>query len=240
MTTQTEPASHVGGRNDPIGSDRAEPLAKLEDPGPIAGWLFVLGTLAFVVAWALMPLPGTRDTELILREVALVRESVWASAAIQMLAATMWAVAVVLVPTPPRARRTWWAGLALFSVGATVFDAADAIFHLVAYELTAPGVAPETARGVMLRMQGPDLAFLVPSLLALAAGIVVLSIAAVRAGLVPRTTYALFGIALGIIPLRLASSGPFWPWILSLAIVTVLVSPIAAVGAALARRDGPA
>jgi len=49
-------------------------------------------------------------------------------------------------------------------------SAADAIFHLVPYETTAPGIDAIAVAPIMRRLQGPDLALLLPFVLAFFVG----------------------------------------------------------------------
>ena len=80
-------------------------------------------------------------------------------------------------------------------IGATGF-AADAIYHLLAAEMVAPGVAREAMLPVMERFQSADLAFIVPQLLALVVGVGWLALLAARAGAASRWTPRLLALAL--------------------------------------------
>ena len=75
-------------------------------------------------------------------------------------------------------------------------SAADAVLHLLAVEMVAPGIDREAMIPVMERMQGPNLALLGPLIAAFFAGSVVLSIGFARAGLVSRWNPWLFALAL--------------------------------------------
>jgi hypothetical protein len=135
-------------------------------------WLIVASS-AFWLSWLLMPGVGVTDTATIFRLVGEHRSSVYASVVLQLLSAAAYAPGIVGIAAsaaPPRGAR---AGGTLVAIGA-MGSAADAIFHLVAYEMTAPNLAPETVAPVMRRLQGPDLALLLPFVAAFFLGHVLL------------------------------------------------------------------
>jgi hypothetical protein len=74
-------------------------------------------------------------------------------------------------------------GALLLAVGA-MGSAADAIFHLLAYYMTAPGTDVAAMLPLMAHMQGPGLALLAPLILAFFIGAATLAVAAWRAGMV--------------------------------------------------------
>lgn len=151
--------------------------------GQVAGVLLWIGAATFWASWALMPMPGTTDPAFILSAVAAARAEVLASCVLQLVSAAAWVAGLIVAPAP--GHRAWTTGAALLAVGMTS-SSADAIYHLVAYELTAPGVSPELAVTVMARLQGPDLALLLPGVGAFFLGVVVFAIAGVRCGRLPR------------------------------------------------------
>ena len=127
---------------------------------------------AFVwLAWSLMPDAATNDARVILAAVSGARASVRASALVQL------AGAALLVPglvgellSRPGARR---AGTVLMLLGALGM-AADAVYHQLAYEMTAPGVARDAQMSVMVAMQTHELPPLIPLLLSFIVGAPVL------------------------------------------------------------------
>jgi hypothetical protein len=71
-------------------------------------------------------------------------------------------------------------------------SAADAVLHLLAYAMTAPGL------DTMAFMQGPGLLLLAPLILCFFVGGAWLSVALARAGIVPRWNPLLHGAAVGV------------------------------------------
>jgi len=164
-----------------------------------AGACLVAAGISFWLAWFLMPLPGTTDPEFILQAVGATPVGVWWSVAVQL------ACSALLVPgalgaalaEPVRRSGAAFAAASLVGIGATGF-AADAIYHLLAYEMTLPSVAREAMLPVMARFQSTDLAFIVPQLLALVVGVAWLAAVAARAGVASRLAPRLLWIALGV------------------------------------------
>jgi len=128
-----------------------------------AGAYLVLASVAFWLSWLLMPGVGVTDTATIFALVGAHRSHVRASVVLQLLSAALYApgIAAILAAEPARRSAAIRAGGALLAIGA-MGSAADAIFHLVAYEMTAPGIALEAVAPVMRRLQGKDLALLLP------------------------------------------------------------------------------
>lgn len=117
-----------------------------------------LAAAAFFVAWLLMPGVGITDAEKIFALVGSHRGQVLASSVLQLFSAACYApAAVALVIARPALRLP----AALLLVGA-MGSAADAVFHLFAYEMTAPGAPSEALLPVMARMQGPGLVWILP------------------------------------------------------------------------------
>jgi hypothetical protein len=121
----------------------------------------------FWLSWVLMPGVGVTDTATIFALVGANRPSVLASVILQLASAAAYAPGVVAIATSDAARRSAAirAGCLLLAIGA-MGSAADAIFHLVAYEMTRPGAASDAMAPVMKRLQGSDLALLLPFVLA--------------------------------------------------------------------------
>jgi hypothetical protein len=93
-------------------------------------------------------------------------------------------------------------GAVLLAIGA-MGSAADAIFHLLAYYMTAPGMDVDAMLPLMAHMQGPGLALLAPMILAFFVGAATLAVACWRAGLVTGRNPLLHLAALAV-----AFSGP--------------------------------
>lgn len=167
--------------------------------GRAAGACLVGAGIAFWLAWFLMPLPGTTDPAFILEAVGATPTSVWWSVAVQLLCSALLVPGAlgIALADPLRRSGASFAAASLVGIGATGF-AADAIYHLLAYEMTLPGVAREAMLPVMARFQSADLAFIVPQLLALIGGVAWLAALAARAGLASRLAPRLLWIALGI------------------------------------------
>jgi hypothetical protein len=152
-----------------------------------AGLWWIAAAALFFASWLLMPGVGVTDAREILERVGRQPGAVRLSALLQLASAACYAPALLAVPGLAAAagRRGFTAGAALLLVGA-MGSAADAVFHLLAAEMVAPGVDRAAMLPVMERMQGPNLALLAPMIAAFFAGSIVLSVAFARAGLVAR------------------------------------------------------
>jgi hypothetical protein len=118
-----------------------------------------------------MPGVGVTDTAKIFALVGAHRPNVYASVVFQLLSAAAYApgIAAILSVRAPRPTGAALAGCVLLLIGA-MGSAADAMFHLVACEMTAPGISLEAMAPVMRRLQGRDLALLLPFVLAFLLG----------------------------------------------------------------------
>ncbi|MFI5315810.1 MAG: hypothetical protein ACHQ6T_08920 [Myxococcota bacterium] len=165
----------------------------------IAGACLVAAGISFWLAWFLMPLPGTTDAAFILEQVGATPERVWWSVALQLISSALFVPGLLGLALDPklRASAAAFAAASLAGVGVTGL-AADAIYHLAAYEMSRPGVARDAMLPVMARFQSADLAFVAPQLLALVAGIAWLAVSAARAGAVSRRAPRLLALALGV------------------------------------------
>ena len=139
------------------------------------GLALVFASTCFWLSWCLMPGVGVTDTDTIFRLVAAHRDSVFVSVVLQLVSAAAYAPGIVGIVSASGTQRSAAAriGAALLAVGA-MGSAADAIYHLVAYEMTAPNLPLGTLAPIMRRLQGPDLALLLPFVLAFFAVHVVL------------------------------------------------------------------
>lgn len=162
-----------------------------------AGAWLVAAALLFWVSWALMPAVGITDTRLIFEKVAAKAAAVRASVTLQLVSAACYAPALVGVARLPEAmRRPSLAIGAVLLLAGAMGSAADAVLHLLAVEMVAPGVDRAAMIPVMERMQGPNLALLGPLIAAFFAGSLVLALGFARAGLVWRWSPWLFALAL--------------------------------------------
>jgi len=148
--------------------------------------LIVAATL-FWMAWFLMPEPGTTDASFILQAIAEQRGRVLLSAILQTVCAVA-TVPAVLSVTASRSRLVR-AGAVLLLVG-SLGNAADAVYHQMAYEMTAPDVVRAAMFPVMTRMQTEQIALLVPLLLSFLPGAACLCIGLAREGRAPDRSIA--------------------------------------------------
>jgi len=160
-------------------------------------WL-AAASLAFWAAWLLMPGVGITDTATIFSLVGRHRTQVLVSVCVQLLSAAAYAPGIVCLLCQRQAagsRAVRW-GAALLAIGA-MGSAADAIFHLVAYEMTAPHVDTAAMVPVMQALQGPDLRLLAPMIIAFFAGHALLAWAGHACGRLGRLSWTLL---LGVAP----------------------------------------
>jgi hypothetical protein len=153
----------------------------------------------FWVGWLLMPGVGVTDAAAIFERVGAHREAVRFSCLFHLLSAVCLAIAStkIEISFPQRVDQlARFAGSAL-AMGACGI-AADAILHLVAFEMTAPGVDQAAMLPVMVQLQTTDLTFVLVFFLAFFLGAGALAGAASRAGLVSRWNPRLHGIAFAI------------------------------------------
>lgn len=193
----------------------------------------------FWLSWLLMPGVGVTDTLRIFELVGAQRSQVAASVVLQLASAVLYAPALLGTVAEPELgqRSDVRRGAALLLVGA-MGSAADAVLHLLAYAMTQPDLDAAALVPVMQFMQGPGLALLAPLLLAFFAGGAMLSIALVRAGVVPRENAWLHAVALGIALLggAAARAGVVAPRAVGLVVLLVVSAAQAWLGLALAER----
>lgn len=203
----------------------------------VGGWSLIAAAVLFWLSWFLMPEPGTVDASFILRAIAEQRGAVLLSAILQT------ACAVALVPAvlsiDHSRSRLIRVGAVLTLVGA-LGNAADAVYHQMAYEMTAPDVDRLAMLPVMTRMQTEQIWLLVPLLLAFFPGAACLGIGLARVGLAPRHVGRLFAIALalGIVGAIAGSQLGVSPRVFTLAALGCFSGAIAWTGWAL-RRGRP-
>jgi hypothetical protein len=164
----------------------------------LGGWSLIVASVLFWLSWLpwlLMPEPGTVDASLILAAIARQRGGVLLSAILQALCA------IAVVPGAPAAvgvrSRMARAGAALLLVGA-LGNAADAVYHQLAHEMTAPDVDRAAMPPVMTRMQTQQIWLLAPVLVAFFPGALALAAGLGNAGLAPRRLWLVHLAALAV------------------------------------------
>jgi hypothetical protein len=163
----------------------------------VAAASLIAAAALFWLSWYLMPQPGTTDASYILAAVARQRASVLASAIVQTLSAVATVPAMLFVARlrrGPRGSTPLYLGAALLLVGA-IGNGADAVYHQIAYEMTAPGVDASAVAPVLARMQTVDIRLLAPLMLAFFAGAVLLAVGQARARLAPPWIWRLYVLA---------------------------------------------
>ena len=197
----------------------------------LAGASLVAAAVLFWVSWLLMPGVGITDAERILELVATRRSDVLVSSVLQTVSAVLYVPAIlgVVVRPPYSAHRSVAIGAGVFLVGA-MGSAADAVYHLLAYAMTAPGTDPAQMVPVMQFMQGPGLRLILPLVAAYFIGAYLFTRAVARArgdsaavawlypaavlvaiaGAVLASRSALTGRAVGLTVLFIVSAAQVW------------------------------
>jgi hypothetical protein len=147
----------------------------------LAGSSLALGSICIWAAWVLMPDAATNDAARILEAVSSQRIAVHRSSLLQLAGAALLVPRLVAESARERGTRAGAIALLFGAMGM----AADAVYHQLAYEMTAPDVAREAVLPVMARMQTDELRPLVPLLLMFLVGAVVLGWQRIRRGLRP-------------------------------------------------------
>jgi hypothetical protein len=200
----------------------------------------MLAAALFWLAWALMPAVGITDAARILELVGQHTARVRASVAAQLLSAALYAPALVGIVATRRLRRVRMVrvGAILLAIGA-MGSAADAVFHLLAAEMVAPGVDRAAMLPVMARMQGAGLLYIAPLILCFFAGSAVLALGFARAGTAPRACAWLLAAALGLALVGgpLASGNPGAARAVGLGVLGLVGGSQAWLGLALGRKS---
>jgi hypothetical protein len=157
------------------------------------------GAVCFWTSWFLMPGVGVTDATKILKLVSAQPQSVLVSSVLQLLSAALFALGVCGLSRLFKAEGNFWMSAATFllAVGACG-DAADAIYHQLAYEMVRPGIDQAAMLPVMERMQSVDLLFLLPMIQAFLAGCITLAIGSAKEEIVPQANPLLYALAIGI------------------------------------------
>jgi len=160
-----------------------------------------LGAVLLWVAWALMPDAATNDAAHILEAVSGARTAVHASTLLQLVAAALLMAGLAAETGDEKPAR---AGAVAVLIGSAAMGA-DTVYHQLAFQMTAPGVAREAVLPVMVKMQTEALRPLVPLLLLFPAGAVLLGLQRRRAGVGSSFTTRALMAPLVIVPLGVAS-----------------------------------
>ncbi len=204
----------------------------------MSGVALIAAAALFWLAWLLMPGVGVTDPRQILELVGAARLSVAASVVTQLVSAVLYVIALVGVISHSRLGRSRGvrSGATLLIVGA-MGSAADAVLHLLAYAMTAPGVDRAAAIPVMAFMQGPGLVMLAPLLLSFFVGGAVLAFA--RTGLLSRWNGPLHlsSVVLAIVGGSLASAGWMSPRLVGLVVLATISVAQAWTGMSFALHD---
>jgi hypothetical protein len=147
----------------------------------LGGLALAMGAGLIWLAWWLMPDAATNDVAVILAAVGPCRPRVQASALAQLVGAALLVPGLVAEAAGRRGAR---AG-AIVLLWGVLGLAADAVYHQLAYEVTAPDVAGAGVLTVMTKMQTVELRPLVPLMLAFLVGAPVLGWQRTRRGLAP-------------------------------------------------------
>jgi hypothetical protein len=152
---------------------------------------------------------------------------------VQLVSAVLYVPAMLGVAADARFGR----GVAGVLLVGALGSAADAVLHLLAFAMTAPGIDSAAMIPVMQFMQGPGLALLAPLILGFFAGGVWLSIAATRKGVVPRWNPWLHAIAVvaAIAGRLLSTAGLVSPRPAGLTVLAIFAAAQAHVGLGLLR-----
>ena len=106
------------------------------------GFLLIVAAALFWLSWLLMPGVGVTDAGQIFELVSRQRSSVMLSVVTQLLSAALYVPALLgtswVMDQAPDSRVRWSAGLHLLGA---MGSAIDAVFHLLAYAMTKPGLA---------------------------------------------------------------------------------------------------
>ena len=164
-----------------------------------AGLLLITAAALFWLSWLLMPGVGVTDAAQIFELVARKRWSVMLSVITQLLSAALYIPALLGISwgtdQTSNSGVRWGSGLLLLGA---IGSAIDAVFHLVAYAMTMPGLEPSSLLKVMAFLQGPGLRLVAPFILGFFVGGVFLSIALAKSGAVSKASAYLYPMALGI------------------------------------------
>jgi len=159
----------------------------------VASGCLLAAAIVFAAAWYLVPVAGITDTHEIFRVMSDARTEMLLAAIFQLVASVLYVPAMVAIIRQGGA--AFWRPAALVLAG-TLGLATDAIDHILAYAMTAPGVDQDAQVEVMQFMQGPALMLIAPLIAAFFVGAGWLSVAYAKAGAISSWNPRLYLIAL--------------------------------------------
>ena len=202
-----------------------------------AGLLLITAAALFWLSWLLMPGVGVTDAAKIFELVSRQRWSVMLSVITQLLSSALYIPALLGISwgIGRTSKGIRW-GIALLLLGA-MGSAMDAVFHLLAYAMTMPGLEPSSLLKVMAFMQGPGLRLVAPFILGFFVGGVFLSIALAKSGAVSKASAYMYLLMLGIAVLggAAASAGILPSRIVGLSVLGAVSISQALIGCELSR-----
>jgi len=208
-----------------------------------AGLLLIAAAALFWLSWFLMPGVGVTDAAQIFELVASKRSSVMLSIITQLLSSALYVPALLGIvcarsQTSDTAVRC---GAGLLLLGA-MGSAMDAVFHLVAYAMTMPGLELSSLLKVMAFMQGPGLRLVAPFIVSFFIGGVCLSIALSKKRTVSKASGYMYLIAVGIAVVggAVASRGFIASRLVGLSVLAAVSISQALLGLELSRDHGRA
>ena len=162
-----------------------------------AGLLFIVAAVFFWLSWFLMPGVGVTDAAQIFELVGHKRSSVMLSVVTQLLSAALYVPALLRINRAMGSCDSgvrWGACLLLLgAMGAAI----DAVFHLLAYAMTMPGLDRRSLLPVMEFMQGPGLRLVAPFIISFFLGGIFLSISLAKKRTVSISSGYFYVAALG-------------------------------------------
>jgi hypothetical protein len=162
----------------------------------IAGFLLISAAALFWLSWLLMPGVGVTDAAQIFELVERQRSLVMLSVITQLISAALYVPALLGISSAYAASPVRW-GTGLLLLGA-MGSGIDAVFHLLAYAMTMPGLERSSLLKVMSFMQGPGLRVVAPFIASFFVGSIVLSVALRKSGTASRASMYMFFMAVGI------------------------------------------
>jgi hypothetical protein len=206
----------------------------------VAGTFLILAAILFWVSWLLMPGVGITDANKILNLVSQHRLSVAISSGLQLASSAFFAPAMLGIyqfGVAKNTRISFYSSV-LMLIG-SMGVAADAIFHLLAYEMTHPGTDITQMLPLMRRMQETDLLFIMPMIIAFFVGSIMMAIDAARLQVVSLWNPALYLLAIivAIVGSQLATRQLIPPRLVGLTVLLLLSTSLAWIGYGLSRQQ---
>jgi hypothetical protein len=172
----------------------------MQKSGLFTGAVLPAGTMCFWSSWLLMPGVGVTDAARILKLVSAHAQNVLGSSVLQLISSALFALAVLGLSQRFTERMNSWmrGGAFLLAVGACG-DAADAVYHQLAYEMVRPGIDKSAVLPLMERMQSVDLRFVLPMILSFLVGCFALAVGSAKEKIVPKANPLLYALAIAAV-----------------------------------------